>query len=775
MKLFPTLDARDVEAPSQRSIRWQIVLLVLSAALAACASGQRHGHPWSGHFAAVKGRLVDEVGQSAGGLQVTLAALHSEAFLPPAHSAFEGRRVHTEQAVTDAEGRFHFRRLPGRAIVGIGVSFDRTAEGDRPGERASWTMLETSPEWGRTVDLGELVLTEFVASAPILCEEEGRQVIATLGPLAESEVGVDLGFISMKFATDEELRVQPMTIRVEDEKGELVSGATIGFEARKVPGTIGGFAAHLATQRAYQAAEIEPGVYRASVPAGAWIVTVQAADLASTGRFLEHTAEGGAEHLIVCCRGEPRTLTARDSQGAPVSNVHVVMFRIKNRTQYRVVASGWTNARGEVSLGPVGPIEVAEPRFPSGDVVFDVVSIDHYDYAPSSWIWPRTSEQDSVVLFEPHTLRGRVTWAGAPPQERYTVTLGRHGRSRLGPSMARIVQTDSDGNFEVEGLARGTYTIAVTRFAHAGASVYLPGRKRFARIVGVKSHSVGPSIESTVEIDLSASGEAAPGHLEGLVLLDGEPVPNTTVWIQDEMEVETLTSDERGRFLSKDYPAWKRLDVRAALRPDDRIDQEPNSLPELVRLSLFAGASRVTVDMSTLPLKISVFDAETGAPIPGASFSAVDGDSSLSKRLADDDGILLTTAMCGGHHVVLQADADGYSFEERAVLARGRTRPTVIEFRLWRIVEKRGTVTMRTAPVWEPRGRRVAVAPVGASPAQSRRVWLGADGPTVTIRLDDFEPGRYVARFVTDGEWFVSEPFLVPEGPTESIHVCFED
>jgi hypothetical protein len=422
----------------------------------------------------------------------------------------------------------------GTAIV-KGVVVD--AETGQPLRRASVSLFargQREPRGTTTNDQGGFEIRELPAGDYTVSAQKGGYVRAALGQRRQSEPGrtltvrdgekVDAGTIAL-------MRGGVITGRVMDEIGEPVMDINVRVlrkvwmrgRQRLAQVNAGGQTNDLGAYRVYG---LPPGEYYVSaVSRGFGRMFGQddtAVEYAPT--FFPGTTDAASA----------RTVTVQAGQETLV-DLSLIQTRVTKLTGLVMGTSGKPLAGGRVMAFRRSESEVGMPESPRGAAVRDDGSFTITGMTPGTWMLsasgnvfgPSETEREFaelsvgigeedvsgvvLVMGRGGTVRGRVTFEGAPPADLSRLMVMSRPLEMEGPRMAgggRPVNVNADGTFELSGLTGTTTTShihAPTAVAGTGTgggepteppAAPRPRRRRRTRGGGGKGAGTGPGPSS---------------------------------------------------------------------------------------------------------------------------------------------------------------------------------------------------------------------------------------------------------------------------------------
>lgn len=448
---------------------------------------------------------------------------------------------------------------------------------------------------------------------------------------------------------------------------------------------------------------------------------------ARSGRLALSTAQPEVVVELTLDAGETFTGRVVDADGAPVPGAWVAAVPVPPGTDpYRVGYPG--------AWGP--PIVTVAGR----DGGFRVAGLDAGPHAVRAWAAGYLPDAHVVDVpagsgrtFEivaALTIAGRVTFSDGAPAPGVRVTAmhadgGGYGEAR----------TDSDGRFEVAGLAGGTYRIEVAPTSGGGANV-LP---RAVDGVPAGTHDVHVEVERGRTVS-------------GVVLDDrGAPVAGATVSVSqdDERYAETVT-DPRGAFS---------LGGLAAGRCTLQVNADVLEGTGKFGTTAAAGDDGITIRLPA-PARVSgTVVGPSGAPLAGHALRLIPVEG--SGGLADDIWQREVVLAADGSFDVAVSPATRY----RAVLPEHDhlTLPADAQIaagdRGVRLLAVSGA-TVRGRAV-DADGNGVASAEIRATgPETERRAATEADG---SFELTGLHAGQTVELWAAGSSW------TTPSGTTTSV------
>ncbi|RDY67621.1 PEGA domain-containing protein, partial [Halobacillus trueperi] len=331
----------------------------------------------------------------------------------------------------------------------------------------------------------------------------------------------------------------------------------------------------------------------------------------------------------------PATITGNVSttSGDPITNVSV---RVLDQNE-SVLGTTVTDEFGNYALSNLPPgnhqVIVSAPGFST--------AIGGIILTPGE----RLDNVDFVLTANPGNIQGQVTdlMTGLPIVGAITIV-----RTVAGvPVVVASAVTDENGNYLIEGLAPGSYSIS-------------------SSAVGYAITTVGALVESgqTSTVNIALSPEV--GSISGVVTdEEGMPILNSIIEIkvfdQAGNLIQTVLADSQGEFLISGLsPGTYQLSVTAT-------NSEATTVGAIVEAG---GTTFISVPLSPNPARIigEVFDAETLAPISGAVVSVTDVNGlPITSTVTDENGNFSIPGL-PPTTVIVSAVAPGYGTASTAVL-----------------------------------------------------------------------------------------------------------
>ena len=467
------------------------------------------------------------------------------------------------------------------------------------------------------------------------------------------------------------------------------------------------------------------------------------------------------------------------ASGEPVVHARVSVIA-QQEGYFGSMADARTEADGMAVLGPIpkslteaGPMTVS--TFP---LDHPILAVEHPGYGHHSQPFPvngpllreASTEGVTVTLWPPSALRGTVRWGDVAPSQRYAVTLERspsRGREEESFNEApRGTVTHADGSFEVSGLAVGSYTLSLAEPLFSVDFLQRVTERRRPSIDYRQSIEIRSGVENTVDIQLSAAGVAAPGWVEGRVLMNGQPLVGAEVSVSSST-VEVFLTDANGSFVTQPTDR-ARVSVRVSARLGGASgSSEAARIHDGVVPISHGRANLFELRLITHDLNVTVRDAATGEPMEGVVVHSEARLGSGSTLFTDENGEV-TLTLQGGKSTKVSAYLRGIPPMlvplSAAELESGQ--PLVISF-------ERGV----------PCGGRV-ILPEGLEFGVSCGVTLARNGeelsPTLayliiekgsrTFTKRGLAPGSYTASLVAEGRVPTPVTFELPkDGATDLL------
>lgn len=395
--------------------------------------------------------------------------------------------------------------------------------------------------------------------------------------------------------------------------------------------------------------------------------------------------------------------------GAPIADAHVAARSASG------TGSNWSGVRSDQN----------------GTFEFEAMEPGRYTFHARKEGYPGTDLADfdittgapvRLVLKSGGTIYGRVT--GLSAEEMAYAHVMASSTDGTGAS----AQPDASGSFRIEGAPTGTVRV----FAMTRQPMGMARRQSAAKSVQVE-------VGSAVQADIAFNTDTV---IQGRVTRDGRPVPNAFVSFSPRpgsaRTNATTIADSSGYYEVPGLEAGT-YNVSAA---DAQRRGSFNTTYEV------SGSGTFDIDMRSSAVRGRVVDAETGAPIGGATVEVRPRDNSHFGRrvsLTDPSGVFIAESVTPGDYDVL-AEMDGYGAKITELTVGDA--PADIEVKL----TPNPGVSIR---VVDGRSGRVLNAFIRVLDSQNRVMyepgmrWSGAATPDVTkIGL---EPGNYRAVVSADG------------------------
>ncbi|MGB1013344.1 MAG: carboxypeptidase regulatory-like domain-containing protein, partial [Nannocystaceae bacterium] len=344
--------------------------------------------------------------------------------------------------------------------------------------------------------------------------------------------------------------------RVIDERGEAVANVTIDLDAVERSGWMSGHSTRSADDGTFALEHVEAGRYRAMAKQG-WSVTLRApgtSDDDVQGVALDVSAGDVTEiELKVEARGASIRGTVVDADGGPVADAFLSATRESDSATKVAGSSMRTSRWGNWWKKPV--LTDADGSFELVDLTEGVYTVRAYRKGGGEGFSEgvETDSSCTVAIRATGTLMGRVTLAGGPAPEEFTVTL----RDRKAGLNRHESFFRTGGVFRFEELPAGTFELS----AAAGKG---SARGEATLAEGEEKSGVELDMQATVKVHGKLVDEDSGEPVVGLKvsirpLGDGGWGGATTAGRKE-------VSDAQGAFEIESAPSGK---VSVSIRPEN--------------------------------------------------------------------------------------------------------------------------------------------------------------------------------------------------------------
>lgn len=441
-----------------------------------------------------------------------------------------------------------------------------------------------------------------------------------------------------------------LVIRVEDDEGEPVAGASVkmreqdGGKSEAIPALALSMLNIRTTTPPPLVKEREPGLYVVdALGLGDWIVRVESELHAPVESKVKHASE--ETECVITCR-PARTVTAivmDAATGLPIENAYV---RVAGQSDRLLggFAARFSDVEGRAVLGPL-PLagDKALEQTMGMWTLEPVMTVEHPAYGSEGQLLPKDSDQVVFEMTPACTLNGLVTWAGAAPLEIYMVSLvrrpsgngeGMRGDSTMMMSMMmsspRTTLTDLAGEFRFSGLAAGSYEMILSRRFLDSDPLEFIIKQQEPEVVLTQPVEVTSGSDNLTEIELEPDGEAPRAIFTGRVEVNGEGLAGAKVTVTpgnrrnkeqpEEMEFRTNSSGEfRTDPLSTND--WVNIEIVGDVQLPGGAVEERELFSEWKKPNVDEDKNRIEVVLNFAEVVIEVLDADTGSPVVGAEVS----------------------------------------------------------------------------------------------------------------------------------------------------------
>ena len=438
-----------------------------------------------------------------------------------------------------------------------------------------------------------------------------------------------------------------LVIRVEDDEGEPVAGASVkmreqdGGKSEAIPALALSMLNIRTTTPPPLVKEREPGLYVVdALGLGDWIVRVESELHAPVESKVKHASE--ETECVITCR-PARTVTAivmDAATGLPIENAYV---RVAGQSDRLLggFAARFSDVEGRAVLGPL-PLagDKALEQTMGMWTLEPVMTVEHPAYGSEGQLLPKDSDQVVFEMTPACTLNGLVTWAGAAPLEIYMVSLvrrpsgngeGMRGDSTMMMSMMmsspRTTLTDLAGEFRFSGLAAGSYEMILSRRFLDSDPLEFIIKQQEPEVVLTQPVEVTSGSDNLTEIELEPDGEAPRAIFTGRVEVNGEGLAGAKVTVTpgnrrnkeqpEEMEFRTNSSGEfRTDPLSTND--WVNIVIVGDVQLPGGAVEERELFSEWKKPNVDENKNRIEVVLNFAEVVIEVLDADTGSPVAGA-------------------------------------------------------------------------------------------------------------------------------------------------------------
>ncbi|MFH1738314.1 MAG: carboxypeptidase regulatory-like domain-containing protein [bacterium] len=364
------------------------------------------------------------------------------------------------------------------------------------------------------------------------------------------------------------------------------------------------------------------------------------------------------------------TVRVLDPEKQPIANANVQIFMRDYSNAYRPLI---TDANGQCSVSalPSAPARARAYMKPYGEKISD-------EFRPGPSDQPTVIE---LVLPRGASVSGRVTDSEGNPIEKCSVTaVNVDALSRFADTMIDAkylakfeIETDKGGNYRLEGLGEGEYSISVySREMHENPPTsYLLWRE-------VKPQEVSLTAgQEPANIDFVVQRMRGDHEIRGTVVNDsGQPVANAEVYIRiylaPGIEVEgragsiDIRTNEQGEFHATGLSKGKTFYFSVHADGYQYYDHEYDMTGEPLIITLFPTGS----------IRGVVLNKETKMPISGATVRLVSGIGyGRNSATSSEDGIFLLEKVQPGTYQIV-AKAEGFA-ETRGPILNAKPGETV--------------------------------------------------------------------------------------------------
>lgn len=517
--------------------------------------------------------------------------------------------------------------------------------------------------------------------------------------------------------------------------------------------------------------EPEPGQYElAAVPLGSWMVEAEIEGMAPNLAQVDHTADGPPLEITVRGGRTMNIMVVDSVTKEPIGAAHA-SFVVPGASLPTAIVSGWSNDAGVLRLGPFSPdLETRQSSFgmrrSSLGLVVEKPGYAQYVMGLSGIDeTPQQGLDRTIELLRGGTIVGRVTWAGAPPQDRYMALLEFEGPEFSDLSAPRLATTDVEGRFRIDGLMAGEYNLTVMERFLGGNPLGLMQLDHEPVTYARDMVTVTAGEETPWDLNLLGDGTVPKGWFEGRVLLDGTPPVGGVVRISENEDSYEIPLDGTGSFRSQEFDAQRIQNVQITIQAadgngelkDEQIYQSWDRVP--------AGrGKKIMLEYQNRPLRITVLDAITGDPVRGASITHLKDRNYAQAGPTDDRGVasIRLRMESSDTEANLQITAEGYADGYESVPLDGPL----------------PGLTVRLAPVVKCAGRVIVppsvsdeyllVSPVDQQ-GQANSSWCSINDEGL-FASEELKAGTYRARLGSMDENGKHLTFVLgPNGDTEIV------
>ena len=425
--------------------------------------------------------------------------------------------------------------------------------------------------------------------------------------------------IRLPFAAD-------LDVRVVDAEGSPLRGARLQLTPLGTGGSsIGRTALAILAQRTPALVdgfrEIEVGLYRrARVSFGNYELRARVAGRTTTHARIE-VGEATGVFTLTCGAGIRLALTVIDeTSGEPVPGARATIMRT-GMPLVSTLALGWSDARGEVQLGPfeLVPEEVAAEG-PMGSRP-PILVVEHPGYAGHDEVLQPSGAATVVRLQAGGALHGLIHWGGAVPERLYMIILEYRDADGLAElvHVPKLGLSGPTGEFRFGNLRAGEYRIEIFERFLDGDIVGLARDQQEPVRVHRENLEVTPGSTTELQIDLSPSGQGPTGRIVGSLRIDGAPLEGAHVRIERSRDM-SIRTDAWGRFDSGDIPVQRSSNVTITADLSHYPGGQSEQPIHDERIGLEAGdVHRIDLNLSPRILNVEVVDASSEVPLEGVT------------------------------------------------------------------------------------------------------------------------------------------------------------
>lgn len=393
------------------------------------------------------------------------------------------------------------------------------------------------------------------------------------------------------------------------------------------------------------------------------------------------------------------------------------------------------------------------------------------------------SSEITVALLRLASLGGRVTAkAGGEPVAGVTVfAMGSSGRGMM-PTPGTAV-TDADGRFSLEGIDPGS--VKVWALGGGFVSVGLSGGSAF---LGATNTPYTAELEPGQAGTLDLEAEPA-GRVEGRVLTeDGSPIPGAVVQatggntMPPQLAVAFLGMGQSWGTAVTDADGAFVIDVLIPGSKYKVTAKAPDHPTATSSEFIAAGGKTEDVEIRMKAprwLEVTVVDAETGKPVPGAGILAVSSSGGREVMMEMLGGGAMWSTNAEGTTRIgplpegalrMQVTASGYIDHDDTRIEAGQVAPVTVELKKGLVIA--GTVVLPDGvPV---QSLRITVRRSGASGGWfQKRAGVQPDGRWRVDSIEEADTYKVEARGVWKDRVFTAE--LDVEAGTEDVEIVLRE